>query len=241
MLSWPNGGLLLDPLETVSTLGIPISDKRQASVHNAMMESWLSPLSLPSPLRLPLWWTLAPMKSLKMVLFAMHLRRKKFIEIFVKIDAIWLMYCFSITWTEIGLNALGIGRHCSMAFNKSKSQRRKINSNTERFRWGNKCASISIALSEMRPVAVGGDEWSGSMRCNELVGKVGFHWIWNSNTSSFFGRLDVWGVRIVCWWFTWFRDGHTVYFTWRQCFDRFTRFVRSQSHCNCVLNSLLSF
>lgn len=47
-----------------------------------------------------------------------------------------------------GLNALGAGLHCSMARSKSRSQRLKINSNTERLRCGNNCDNISMALSD---------------------------------------------------------------------------------------------
>lgn len=47
-----------------------------------------------------------------------------------------------------GLKALGDGRHCSIAFNKSRSHRRRISSKTERLRCGNNCDNISIALSD---------------------------------------------------------------------------------------------
>lgn len=40
------------------------------------------------------------------------------------------------------------GPHCSMARNRSRSQRRKTSSNTERFRCGNSWTSMSIALGE---------------------------------------------------------------------------------------------
>lgn len=49
---------------------------------------------------------------------------------------------------DTGLKALGAGRHCSIARSKSKSHRRKISSSTDLLRCGNKCASISIALSD---------------------------------------------------------------------------------------------
>lgn len=40
------------------------------------------------------------------------------------------------------------GPHCSIARNKSRSQRRSTSSSTERLRCGNSCTSISMALGE---------------------------------------------------------------------------------------------
>lgn len=144
----------------------------------------------------------------------------------------------SYTWIEIGLNALGVGRHCSMAFSKSKSQRRKIKSNTERFRWGNKCASISIALSEMRPVDADDKELSESVMARWILVKLANR---ISHTGGIRKRLHLHSVCYVCWCLTWFRDGHAEDFTWRQWINRFPRFIRRQSHCNRIFNSLLSF
>lgn len=47
-----------------------------------------------------------------------------------------------------GRNALGVGPHCSIALSKSRSQRLRTNSKTERFLCGNSWANMSIALSE---------------------------------------------------------------------------------------------
>lgn len=47
-----------------------------------------------------------------------------------------------------GLNAEPCFVHCSMARSKSESHRRRINSNTVRFRCGKSCANMSMAFCE---------------------------------------------------------------------------------------------
>lgn len=58
------------------------------------------------------------------------------------------MYQITLAGFGTGLKALGAGRHCSIAFSKSKSHRRKINSSTDRLRCGKRWANISRALSD---------------------------------------------------------------------------------------------
>lgn len=64
---------------------------------------------------------------------------------------LWLLLLFMLVLLLFGaLEVMDIleGPHCSMARNRSRSQRRRTSSRTDRFRCGNSCTSISIALGE---------------------------------------------------------------------------------------------